>query len=313
MNTYEFKLDDRPDDWSLDYTKRDKEIVDYQYFELPRATDLRFRGPQVPAADMAKGNFFSCLGAAQTKGIYIQKPYPQLLAEELGIPALNLAQGGCSAGFYLMNDELLNVINKGRFVVLQVMTARVEGNSRIAPFGFADSVRDRKTGEAVSAIEAWRRILMEGERDKAPAYVAESLENWRHRYRDLLAKIKVPVIFFYFAFKPLDEPVKYAATNFDDFILPFPQFVDGRSVEELAKLCDTYVECRSTRNFNHPLTSRFTGKQVEVDLGDLLPHLRGHKVGTNHYYPSPEMHEDGARVLVDAVRGLSAKRPGMLG
>jgi Domain of unknown function (DUF6473) len=295
MNNYEFKPDDHPEDWSHDYSKRDHELVDYQYYSLPEIPHLRFRGPQVPAADLASGNFFCCIGGAQTHGVYIQNPYPNLLAEKLGIPALNLSLGGCGPGVYVMAEGMLDVINRGRFVIMQVMTARTDSNSRMAPYGFVEAVRDMNNdGEPMSAGAMWARVFKE-EPDKLPAYIAESQASWRQRYRDLIAQIDT--------------------SSWEKMIMPFPQLVDAASIEAVKSLCDMYVECRSKRNFGHALISRITGKQIEVDYADIskrLEYVRGYRVSINDYYPSPEMHEDAAIVAAAAVLELAKKKAGML-
>jgi hypothetical protein len=313
LNNYEFAPTDHPDDWSHDYSKRDHEIVDYQYYSLPEIPQLQFRGPQVPAADLAAGNFFSCLGGAQTHGVYIQKPYPNLLADNVGMPGLNLSLGGCGPGVYLMAKGAVELVNRGRFVIMQVMTARTDSNSRMGPYGFVEAVRDMKNaGEPISAGAMWARIIKE-EPEKLAGYVAESQASWRQRYRDLIEQIKVPIILFYFAHKAPEEPID--TSSWERLIMPFPQLVDAASIEAVKPLCDMYVECRSKRNFGHALISRFTGRQVEVDYADIskrLEYVRGYRVSVNDYYPSPEMHEDAAIVTAAAVRELAKRHVGVM-
>jgi hypothetical protein len=313
LQNYGFRPEDHPDDWSHDYSHRDHELVDYQYYALPQIAHLRFRGPQVPAADLASGNYFSCVGGAQTHGVYIQKPYPNLLADKLNIPALNLSLGGCGPGVYVMAKGTIELINRGRFVIMQVMTARTDSNSRMAPYGFVEAVRDMKNGgEPISAGAMWARVLKE-EPDRLALYISESQASWRQRYRDLIGQITVPIILFYFAHKPPDEPID--TSSWERLIMPFPQLVDAASIEDVKSLCDLYVECRSKRNFGHALISRFTGKQIEVDYADIskrLEYVRGYKVNINDYYPSPEMHEDAAIVTEAAVRELAKRKVGIL-
>jgi len=298
--------EDHPADWYLDYSFRDREVVDYQSYELACTPGIRFRGPPVPEDALAAGEFFTCIGAAQTMGIYVQRPYPELLAEQLGLPALNLGLGGAGPGFFLLHDELLKLVNKGRFLILQVMTARSEANSRLEPVGFIETVRDRRTGAVDTSLRTWLRLLEE-DRAAVPALVAENLQSWRERYRELLSRIEVPVLLFYFSPKPQDEPVNYAATTIHELMGRFPQFVDKASVNAVRELCDDYCECYSDRNTNHLLLSRTTGEPVVIDHGDLHETMRGHLERRNAYYPSPEMHEDAANVLVDAVRRLEVR------
>lgn len=303
MANYAFEPGDRPAEWSLDYGKRDHEIVDYKYYDIEGIPGVRFRGPPVPQADLESGNYFTCLGGAQANGIFVQRSFCDIIAEETGLPALNLSVGGGGAGFYLQAPGLIDLLNKGRYTIVQVMTARTEPNSRYGAYGFVEAMRDLRTRAQVSTMEAWTKIFNE-ERENAPRYVAESLENYVLRYRELAGRIKVPSVLFYFADKDLDEPIDYAASDTLEIIGKFPQFVDTASVEAIKPLFNAYVECHSTRNFGYQLTSRFTGQPIEVDGGSMSSYAAGFKWSTNHYYPSPEMHEDAARALMDALADM---------
>ena len=42
------------------------------------------------------GNFFTCLGAAQTQGRFVEKPFVDLLAKEFGLWGINLGLGGAA-------------------------------------------------------------------------------------------------------------------------------------------------------------------------------------------------------------------------
>src|SRR5687768_12640927 len=108
------------------YQARDYEIVDYQMYELP-GTGLWLRGPILEA--LSSGNYFTCVGAAQTFGCFCDAPYPQLLSQQLGIPALNLGYGGAGPQFFSSQNALVDYINGGKFLVLQAMSGRSQSNS----------------------------------------------------------------------------------------------------------------------------------------------------------------------------------------
>jgi Domain of unknown function (DUF6473) len=295
-------------DISLDYAARDHEIVDYQCYELPNTPGVRFRGPPVDLT----GDYFTCIGAAQTLGVYVEKPFPSLLGSRLGIPALNLGVGAAWPGFYSEHQpQLLDHVNNGRFLILQAMSARGEATSRFEPTGAVEMLRDRKTGETVTAMYAWRKILVE-EPDHARQYVEELRASWVRSNLALIERVKVPIIFFWFSRRQQDEPIKSYSP--DGALLKsvgeFPQFVDGKSVQSVADACTGYAECYSTRGTGHPLVSRFTGEPVQVDHSKVIraKGLFGTKsssfeAATNHYYPSPQMHEDAADVLARRLSG----------
>lgn len=79
------------------YQERDYEVVDYQMFPL-ESTNLRFRGPQPQRLET--GNYFTCIGAAQTLGCFCENPFPTLLQEQLDITTLNLGYGGAGPYFF---------------------------------------------------------------------------------------------------------------------------------------------------------------------------------------------------------------------
>jgi len=292
-----------PAEFFADYSKRDHELVDYQFYRFPVLPSVGFRGPPLAPEVLASGEYCTVIGAAQSLGVYAQAPYPALITERTGLPCLNLATGGGTAGFFASQPALIDIANRGRFVILQVMTARTEGNSRGEPIGI-NFMRDRLTGEQEITEAYWLRLLAE-ERDIVPRLIEESRASWRASYRNLLAKLTVPCVLFFYSTKPEDEEVNYAATTRDEFYGSFPQFVDMASVREIAALCTDYAECRSGRGLPHPLISRFTGEPVAIDFGALHSFMTGETHVVNDYYPSPQMHEDAYAALLPALSRLT--------
>src|SRR5690606_41054750 len=72
----------------------------------------------------------------RSSDLFYPRPFPILLSEALGMPALNLAVGGAGPGFYAQYPRLIEAMNRGRFVILQCMAARHAGNSRFEPDGY---------------------------------------------------------------------------------------------------------------------------------------------------------------------------------
>lgn len=281
--------------WQPHYDLRDEEIVDYEYWELP-GSGISFRGPAVDLDDPAP--YFVCAGAAQTFGCFVADPYPAILAGRLGMRAVNLGLGSAAPSIFL-NDRLLGVINRGRFLVLQVMAARQLDNSRLRSLG-TDLVHDRRHGDDVPAHLAWQRILDE-ERSELDRYIAEAQRSWVDLYDELLARIEVPVVLFYYSVKEKGTDPPRDAKDAQALLEPFPQMIEGASIDTIAAKCDAYVECTSKRNHGHYLQSRFTGEPVEVDNSVLDPRMTV-KWKRNWYYPSPEMHEDAASALLPVVK-----------
>src|SRR5688572_6739549 len=110
----------------MSYQERDYEIIDYEVFRVPmHGGELRGPAPRT----LAPGEYFTCVGAAQTFGCFCEQPYPALLSERLGLPVLNFGFAGAGPRFFLKYPVLLKYINAGRFAVVQVMSGRSEDNS----------------------------------------------------------------------------------------------------------------------------------------------------------------------------------------
>tara|TARA_Y100001934_G_scaffold280454_1_gene387224 strand:- start:473 stop:1465 length:993 start_codon:yes stop_codon:yes gene_type:complete len=294
-----------------DYSERDWEVVDYQNYSLPGISVWKFRGPRPALKD---GRYFSSIGAAQTLGVLIDKPYPTLLAEELDLGALNLGLGGASPSAYANDESLIEIINNGKFLILQVMRASSEANDRFTPTRQLGLVENRRTGELGSLSKAWAKILRE-EPENAPLLVAQSQNSWVKNHLDLLAKIKVPVILFWFSPRKIDVPepdYNVVLTRPSEFMSEYPSMVDMATLERVRKLCDlpgicaAYVEVRSERGRDFEFISRFTGEVTEIDytklgVGDMQFKK---KRNTATSYWSQEMHDDAVAPLLEAIRNL---------
>src|SRR5690606_32118100 len=104
--------------------------------------------------------------------------FPQLVAERIGLPALNLGVGaGWPAFFTQHHPELLDWVNRGRFLVLQVMSARGGATSWYEPTGTVEELRERATGRVRNSVAAWARILKH-EPEHAARYVQELRDAW---------------------------------------------------------------------------------------------------------------------------------------
>jgi Domain of unknown function (DUF6473) len=291
---------DRKTAFTHDYSPRDHEIVEYSFHEHAALPGWILRGPAVDVEN--RSDYFSCIGAAQTLGVYVPTPFPELLSQQTGLAAWNLGVGGASPGFFLQHPELLPYINKGRFAILQVMTARDESNDRMQSTAVASAVKDLKHGDTVPAQVAWQRIMQE-EPHNLQRYIAQSRANWETHMAALTAKITVPLIHFWFSPKPLDAPLDLSSTSVAGIIDEFPQFINGENLGYTARAAIPLVCCFSRRNMNFALRSRYTGRGVQVDYavldrtGSTPSFVETHNI----YYPSPQMHWDAAHVLSETI------------
>ena len=276
------------------YSNPDCEVVDYQTYCLdPEAIDrqtntgLLLRGPK--PQDLEKRKYFVCIGAAQTFGRFCENPYPVLLQEKLGIQTLNLGRGGAGPSFFSKdNDKLLEYINNARFAIIQVMSGRSESNSLFHSrcLGFYTRISD---GTSIGSDDAFRELLKEKNKDYIKKIVAETRQNWINNNKELLEKIKIPKILFWFSVRKPRYRERYQ--NIDTLFGEFPQLVNSYMINQLRKYYDEYVECVSRRGLPHILINRFTGKPTTIK------DPWGGTWSKNWYYPSPEMHADAANAL----------------
>ena len=302
------------------YQARDNEVIDYQLYQLP-GTELQFRGPQPQLQD---GAYFSCLGAAQTFGCFCESPFPKLLSEQTGMESLNLGYGGAGPRFFNRHPELIDIVNRGKLAIVQIMSGRSEDNSKFESKGL-ERLRRRGDGKLMSADAAWRSILEfryawkyfpVGKRfaravlcrlgqATAKRLVEETRSNWIDSYKQLLEDIKVPTILLWFSKRPPDFEESYESLH--TLMGIYPQLVTRRMVESIAARADHYVECTTHRGSPQALFSRFDGSPVEIDLGRDRDDFAGQYWKENRYYPSPEMHQDAASSLVATVQAVDGE------
>lgn len=281
------------------YSSVDWEVVDYQTYCLdPEVIDLQtnagllLRGPR--PQNLEERAYFTCIGAAQTFGRFCEKPYPTLLQEKLDIPTINMGRGGAGPSFFSKdNDKFLKYINNARFAIIQVMSGRSESNSLFHSrgLGFYTRVSD---GASIGCDEAFRELLKKNDVNYIKKIVAETRHNWISSYRDLLEKIKIPKILFWFSVRKPHYREKYH--NIHTLFGEFPQLVNSDMILQIRNFCDEYVECITRKGLPHFLINRFTGKPIRIN------DPWGGTWTENWYYPSPEMHRDAANALEKACK-----------
>jgi hypothetical protein len=272
------------------YQGRDRHILDYKLFQL---SGLWVRGPKPP---LDPGKFFVCIGAAQTFGRFCERPYPTILSESLDLPVLNLSAPGAGPLFFLQRPQTLVHVNRARFAIVQVMSGRSEKNSRFDSSG--NGLVTLSDGSTVAAGPAYRDLVETSSEELVQKVVAETRLNWVGHFGDLLAKIEVPTILFWFSRRSPAYQEDYSDVQklFGDY----PQLVNVAMVAQVRAQAHDYVECVTSRGLPQPLFDRL-GRPTTV----VGPALQGSRVLThNTYYPAPEMHEDAATALRGSARSM---------
>ena len=297
------------------YAHRDRRVVAYEFFRLPGSTTA-FRGPR--PASLHSGEYFVCLGGAQTFGCLCETPYPVRLAQRLGLESLNLGYGGAGPGFFLARPALLAHVNRARFAVVQVMSGRSVENSLFATQGHELATR-RADGKRMGARQAWDELLRSAALLSIPRpsrvalhifagsptgivqIVEETRRNWVRDTIRLLDRIAVPVVLLYISARAPGYTERLWSV--DRLFAAPPELVNTGMIEAVRVHAHAYVESISRRGLPQRLVDRETGQATWIDLSDDRPDLEGLWTH-NRYYPSPEMHEDAAAALEPLCRSL---------
>ena len=298
------------------YFYRDRHIVDYQPYTCPDTGEV-WRGPDpgYPAPD----SYFTCLGGAQTFGPLCKAPYPALLARHLGLTAVNFGKGGAAPRFFLDRPALIDRANRGRFVIVQVMSARSESNALFETVG-GEPQRRRADGQVMSADAAYSSLLADealftlriGNRRahifaRRPKVIDGVVNEVRRAsvagHLRLLEAIRKPVILLYISRRSPDYRAGFLTVHrlFGDF----PQLVDAGMLADMAAGADHLVTSVSDRGSPQSLFDRDSGSPTTIQLSDDSPLYRG-TWSANSYYPTPQMHEDAATALAPVCRALLA-------
>lgn len=294
----------------LQYVVRDHEIVDYApYCHSP--SGLWIRGPD--PFPLNTSPFVVCLGAAQTFGPFCKRPFPRVLQQALGIPVVNFGYPGAGPAFFNAHPSLIGVANRAAVVVVQAMSGRSVDNSLFVSNGLERLTR-RADGRVMGAAQAYRALLRRHrfrDRQKLRNLIAETRASWLEDCRKLLEQITVPKIALWFSVRQPDYIERYLLLR--TMMGKFPHLVNRPMWEALAGAADDAVTCVTDRGLPQRLYSRFSGEPTSINPGaggrpDLRRGLavtmggRLHRWTHNRYYPSPEMHEDAAKVLLPVLR-----------
>ncbi len=282
------------------YQKKDERVVDYKLAHVDNYP-IPFRGPIPAKNNLDSGLYFSVVGAAQTFGRFAQFPYAQIFSSAIDIPCLNLGMAGAGPQDFEINDFLIDLINGGRFCVVQIMSARsVENSAAFCPFGGLLSLRDSQDCSVRPAQEVWEEILRTRTPSEAMRLVDETLTNYVEAMRSLLARISVPVVLLWFSRRRSTQLKKIEMMNSAKNLLgSFPHLVTEKMFLEIAQ-CADHV-CESASSFGLPQTLRdYRGARglVPVYPQNPVPHENG-------YYPSQEMHAHCAMQLMRLVHSTA--------
>ncbi|MEM0908384.1 MAG: DUF6473 family protein [Pseudomonadota bacterium] len=292
----------------MSYQNADLNLLDYGDAEFG-VFRQSFRKPPVTPASQ----YISFIGAAQTYGRYVAKPFPELIEERLDIPCFNLGTGGAGPAQFINDTEVLRAINASELCVIQVMSGR-SVNSR---YFSIRAVRNAQVKDISPAILSGcpelkdRQItfahdllhLVSLENPTLYNAVVEDLRyRWVETYKRLLSVITTQKLLFWFSERtPTDTE-----TNYGDGreLAKFPHLVNQEMIDEIKGGADAFEMCVSSEGMPQDLTR---GGQPVLFNGD------GSGRVENTYYPSPQMHKAASETLIEPIRTLWRSRPSVSG
>lgn len=278
---------------NLFYPKSDAELeIDYR-MESPgvllgaaegRESFLAYRGPKV----CFDKPYVAFVGAAQTFGRFVEKPFPLLVGERLGVQTLNLGVGGAGPGFFLRKKPLVDLVNGACVAVVQVLSGRSASSSLFKTIDGGRIGVEVATGRKISGCQFIQNILDSPE--LVERYVRETQADYLSGMVALLQAIAVPAVLFWLS---TNEPAPRRVWETRRSCSPltrgkilgaFPHLVDEELLRAIRQHAAFFAMSVSERG---------------------LPCVVGNS-GTkeNNYYPSREMHDDAAAVLTPLIGGL---------
>lgn len=280
----------------MNYQDRDGDCIDYQCYRLD-GVEHELRGPK--PGTLEAGKFFACLGSAHTFGVHCLSPYPELLKREVGLEVLNLSVGSAGPEYFSSQKEIIRIVNRARFVVVQITSARGASNSEFEAIEGGKMVSRVAGREAIPVFDFYQNLIDSRDYECIARLVAESRETWVESYRDLLQQISVPKILFWFSKRKPAYVERYDTVS--GLFGAFPQLVNEEMIRELMGYADVFASCVTRRGIPQPLINRYTGESASI-VG-----RNGMGKEYNRYYPSPEMHVDAANSLLPLCLAMLEK------
>lgn len=193
---------------------------------------LVFRGPR----RRLTGDYVAFFGSTETYGKFIERPFPDLTEEQLGLTCVNFGCVNAGIDAFVQDTEMMDAANNARATVVQVMGAQNMSNRLY-------TVHPRRNDRFVDASTMLKAIYREVDftefhftrhmltrlqhigPDRFEMVRDELKQAWIARMNLLLQRVTSPIILMWFADH---EPPLADDRSFDD-----PLFVDVEMIESL--------------------------------------------------------------------------------
>lgn len=285
------------------YEAIDRQCFDYDLINA--AEGFSYRGP----IEIDCGAPVIVLGAASTFGRFVEHPFPKLVTEKYGIPAVNFGFAGPGPKVFERFEDIINrhpcvvvTFLSGRSISTSFLTGDTQRKCVMLDDLRIQTQNARKAFARVNGFElegdglipvgsylpaqiAWNTILRNYSRDRVEELITETRKAYISSMRKLLRMITGKKILLWFSERPADYELNFDSVK--GIFGKFPQFVDQSIVDSLIPEADGFVECVTSRGMPFKLSQPRDGAS--------FPHNVPNGIVKN--YPSQEMHDDVADVL----------------
>lgn len=282
----------------IGYQATDRKVIDYDLW-FQGEEKLAFRGPR---GDLKASGAIACIGAAQTFGRFVERPFAAQLAQILARPVMNLGFSGAGPEFYLGNDLLMSCLRRAEMVVAQSMSARsvtagiFETQSNNGVLKFLDGpLKD----ETFLAHQAYQKLRQQYGEDAYRAQVAAAQAQWLKLYGELSEQLTGRKIFLWLSSEKPGDNVNLTKSP----VGTFPHFVDADMVKQIGEMGFEVVTCVLKDMPGQILVNDRTGVVEEAFDAENFPSRPEKLRAINTYYATPEMHDQAARLLIAHILG----------
>lgn len=254
---------------------------------------LLFRGPERPL----KEAYCAILGGTETYGKYIERPFPQLVEDEIGRTVINLGLVNAGVDVFAGEDAVRQLSDRARVTVVQVLGAQNMSNR----FYTVHPRRNDRFLRASAMLQAvYREVdftefhftrhmlstLQGVSAERFTLLVDELKAVWLARMRHLAEQLRGRTVLLWLSGHHPGEAARSEGLGLD------PLFVDRAMVEAVRPLFTEYVEVVASRE------ARASGVN-----GMVFPPLEQPAAAQ---MPGPAVHDEVAEALAPVVARLMA-------
>lgn len=285
----------------IGYQATDRKVIDYDLW-FTDAERLAFRGPR---GDLGAEGVIACIGAAQTFGRFVDRPFAAQLAQILARPVMNLGFSGAGPEFYLGNDLLMHCLRRAEIVVAQSMSARsvtagiFETQANNGVLKFLDGPLQ---GETFLAQKAYQKLRTEYGEEPYREQVAAAQAQWLKLYGDLCEQLTGRKIFLWLSSENPGDNVNLTKSP----VGIFPHFVDADMVRQIGEMGFEVVICVLKDMPSQILVNDRTGVVEPAFDAEHFPTRPEKLRAINTYYATPDMHDQAARLLITHILGTQS-------